>query len=105
MNTGKEVLMMRKVSEQIVEGVLGVLQVHARRAHSSYWEGGVSELAKATALSRREVRAALLVLQARGEIVYKSDRRGRGHCALIRLRKRAGGQNGLSPRTPLYRRE
>ena len=87
--------MRRRVSEEMVRIVWGFLQLSPR---FPYWEGGVAGLARAAYLSRREVHCCLEVLQARGLIVFKNERRGRGARALIRVRISRDGRTKVDRR-------
>ena len=80
---------MRSVSEEMVQIVWELLQLSPK---FPYWPSGVAGVARVLRISRREAHCCLEVLAARGLLVFKSDRRGRGARALIRVRTSKDGR-------------
>lgn len=93
-----------RVSDPVLAVVLTVL---LGSPHFPYWKGGLGALAaECGALSRRQIRRALILLAGEGVIIYKSDKRGRGVGVFIRVRpKRVDKRLVGTPPTPPSIRE
>jgi hypothetical protein len=70
-----------------------------------YWKGGITALAAACgALSRRQIRRALILLAKEGFIILKADRRGRGRYIHPGSHLKSGQMfSEHPPHTPLYK--